>query len=381
MAGCEFFDVKYDGAHFSGAFMGVSLWKVSYLIDGSVEMTKNVFIKAKTANMLKRFFSEVLESPEMVGSRRQFTDTFSYRTVDNLHVKEYKSQEMMWKNPLAQEYTPVFIGSYENEKRDEYVTFYEQIPLKDLKESSIELGHFTPEEIDAALRGISELHCCFYTRDKDIQEALDSWSDHVPSLQELRKDTDVTRRFFQFIRRLYPEIVDQSTCDVFDHCLSTIAEWWPVLDRCRKALIQDDCTPRNMCLRRDPDTGLRTNILLYDWEASRIGAPTSDIVQFLAGTIPFNEVAPERVLRHSEVCRLTLNKQLEKDGLPVMTSKHYLELVSASACDYLIHRGIMLLFFWRKTGSTCDIHRRTFLSAVKLVTTLREMISTDKIGG
>ena len=74
--------------------------------------------------------------------------------------------------------------------------------------------------------------------------------------------------------------------------IDSMDELWKIFDSFPKTLVQNDCNPRNICIRKaatdqsassDEDT---RQMCIYDWELARIDVPQHDLAEFLAFVLP-----------------------------------------------------------------------------------------------
>ena len=74
--------------------------------------------------------------------------------------------------------------------------------------------------------------------------------------------------------------------------IDSMDELWKIFDSFPKTLIQNDCNPRNICIRKvatdqsaNSDEDPR-QMCIYDWEVARIDVPQHDLAEFLAFVLP-----------------------------------------------------------------------------------------------
>lgn len=120
---------------------------------------------------------------------------------------------------------------------------------------------------------------------------------------------------------------------------------WQVIESFPQTLVHYDFTPRNVCIRKQDETGDTQNnyfitnnktcrlSCIYDWEMATVHAPQHDVVEFLAFVLP----GESDVSGRTDFVRF-YQEQLEKFSGRTFDSKQFLDVFNAVCCVYALHQ-------------------------------------------
>ncbi|KAJ3301591.1 hypothetical protein HDU76_005703, partial [Blyttiomyces sp. JEL0837] len=207
-----------------------------------------------------------------------------------------------------------------------------------------------------ALKGIAGFHGSYLHQGSDIPSSLKSL---IPILEV----TDTTRSktlvplytaLLQNASLEFPNLITperkcllQATINATPKITSyfTSSHSW-------RTLIHNDFSPRNVCLRVNPDSS--NSLLAYDWELSTIHVPQRDIAEFLCFTMPPNAPATawsrmvEYHRAHVEVTSATasfVTSSMAGTGgillAQALDSREWLHVFDLAVCEFLSTRMMM----------------------------------------
>ncbi|HEV7805585.1 MAG TPA: phosphotransferase [Solirubrobacteraceae bacterium] len=215
----------------------------------------------------------------------------------DVHTRELGLYEFA--DQRVREVMPRCYGVYEDEAREAYVILMEDLgPDVVLKDSVNERDSWSERHVDAALRGIAQVHGAWLGREDELVQQ--PWLGRYSTAGSMLEMAELWLAIAEHNATEYPEWIDEFTLLRMKKSIAELDEWWPQLEAMPRTLVHNDFNPRNIALRAD---GLR--LVAYDWELATIHVPQRDVAELLAFTMPL-DVDADRVEHHIEAHRVAL---------------------------------------------------------------------------
>ena len=169
-------------------------------------------------------------------------------------------------------------------------------------------GHDVWEDchIRCVLADIARLHASFLGR----TEAFTNVCPPVVTFTDVaeRTQSKFHIRQLQHFRCRHPEIYTENRVRFIERAFRNIDKVYTILDKSNKTLTHSDFSPRNVCLRKYPNSAGRY-LCAFDWEHVKVNVPQRDVIEFLAYVLP-QDVFTKRHLEHVEFYREKLYSAL-----------------------------------------------------------------------
>jgi aminoglycoside phosphotransferase (APT) family kinase protein len=175
-----------------------------------------------------------------------------------------------------------------------------------------------PGHIDAALRGLAEIHAISYGRENELR--TEPWLGPVRDVERVRAMRPLWATLAQHAQKHSAAWRVEGLAAIHDRLVSDVAAW-AELPTGPRTLIHNDFNPRNITLRDGGTPGL----CAYDWELATIGLPQRDLAEFLAFTLSM-DVTPVEVAHWIERYRRLLE---HATGAPIDRSQWHAGFRSA----------------------------------------------------
>jgi hypothetical protein len=201
--------------------------------------------------------------------------------------------------PALQAVLPRCYGVHEDHEREAYVIVMERLEHDViLKDSAEDPSGWTPDLVDAALRGIAGVHAAWLGREDEL--LAEGWLGRVVDAETMGEMRELWYALAEHNAREYPKWVDEFSLLRLNDTIARIDGWWAELESMPRTLVHNDFNPRNIALRAD---GRR--LVAYDWELATIHVPQRDLAELLAFVLP-PDVDEATVAHHVEVHRHAL---------------------------------------------------------------------------
>ncbi len=234
----------------------------------------------------------------LASSHERFKDRIGFA---GCHVRELGVYQQT--DPRFRRHAPLVFRTFSETEREAYVAVLENLTGLELIDSANTPEAWTHEHLDAAIRGMAEVHAIWYGREDELRRQ--PWLGRVMSGQDMAEMRELWEDLSAHAAREFPEWFSDSDLELRQELIETIPSWWPRMESATRTLIHNDFNPRNLAFRREP-SGLR--LVAYDWELATIGLPQHDLAELLCYVLPAS-VSREDVDRWVELHREALARE------------------------------------------------------------------------
>jgi hydroxymethylglutaryl-CoA reductase (NADPH) len=211
---------------------------------------------------------------------------------------------------------PRLYGIHEDPSREAYVLVLEDLGQDVLlKDSCPDRAGWTERHVDAALRGIAQVHSVWLGRVPELAEQ--PWLGSHLTSHDMVAMGELWQALAQHNAAEYPAWIDDFTLLRIEKSIAELGSWWPELEAMPRTLVHNDFNPRNIALRAG---GLR--LVAYDWELATVHVPQRDLAELLAFTMP-RDVSADRIEHHIEVHRTALERAAGIELAPELWQRGY----------------------------------------------------------
>ena len=215
-----------------------------------------------------------------------------------------------------------------DDAREAYVVVLERLAGLRLMDSVDDGRRWQRRDIDAALRGIGQVHAIWMGREEELRRQ--PWLGHVPNARSMAAMTDLWDALAVHASEEFPALLTSSRLERQRQLIASIGEWWPRLEQLPRTLIHNDFNPRNIALRESHG---ELTLCAYDWELATLHLPQHDLAELLAFVMPAD--APEEDVEYFlEVHRRSLE---DASGRPI-DSEQWREGYALALRDLCVNR-------------------------------------------
>ena len=201
--------------------------------------------------------------------------------------------------PRLQRVLPRVYGVHEDPDREAYVIVMERLDRDViLKDSADDPSGWTSEFVDAALRGIADVHAIWLGREQELID--EGWLGRFLDARKMTEMRDLWYALAEHNAREYPHWIDEFSLLRINDAIARIDRWWGEIEELPRTLVHNDFNPRNIALRADG-----RQLVAYDWELATLHLPQRDLAELLAFVLP-PDVDEATVEHHVEVHRHAL---------------------------------------------------------------------------
>ncbi|MES2818138.1 MAG: phosphotransferase [Pseudomonadota bacterium] len=216
------------------------------------------------------------------------------------HIRELAV--MSQRDPRFTRNAPTVYGVVEDPEREAYVIIEELLEGLELMDSADDTRGWGPAHLEAAIRGIAEVHSIWYGREEELKQQ--PWLVDYPTAAGMLEKRRLWELLGTHAREEFPVWFSEEHLSVFRSIVSGIGDWWADIERMPRTLIHNDFNPRNIALRNTPE-GLR--LCAYDWELATLHLPQHDLAELLGFSL-IAPVDPATVQHYLELHRLELER-------------------------------------------------------------------------
>lgn len=285
-------------------FLGLYPYKFHYQQDGVVHEAE-VIVKSKPMDL-----EVILLANKMAGmcssALGDLYDRYKMRNESNgCHLRELAIYRQ--DHPLFVKNTPKYYGSYQDDAREAYVVVIDRIqkPLLIGKPDQPEL--WKRPYIEAAIRGMAELHSIWYGKKTELQEK--PWIGFVHDAKSMAEQKALMREMIRHASIESPLLVSPEILRRNYQYIDSVEKWWLELSSMGQTLIHNDFNPRNIAIT---GTEASPQLCIFDWELATIQVPQHDLAEFLT-FVTGESTSAEDIADYVELHRSTLSSLIGSD--------------------------------------------------------------------
>jgi len=212
-------------------------------------------------------------------------------------INVYRQQD-----PRFRRHVPEVYAAIENEAQREWILVLESLSGMELLNSASDVSDWRPCHIEAAIRGIAQVHSIWYQREQEL--SAQSWLGPRVSAADMAEMRDLWEQLTNYAWKYFANWVDGSTRSIIEGCVSEVGQWWQLLERMPQTLVHNDFNPRNIAFRNGKG---EVRLCAYDWELATLGVPQHDLAELLCFVLP-PDCSRESVLEYMQLHRECLSK-------------------------------------------------------------------------
>ena len=174
------------------------------------------------------------------------------------------------------QYVPTVYGTVRDDEKQTWVILLEWLEDVVLKDAVEDISGWNPSAIEAAVRGLADLHSVWYGKEPAL--LAKDWLGPISTSTDMASMHELWTALASHSKRYFGEWVDATVPAIQRNLVATVGEWWPDFENMPRTLIHNDFNPRNILFRKT-DRGLR--LCAYDWELATLGVPQHDLAELL----------------------------------------------------------------------------------------------------
>lgn len=251
-------------------------------------------------------------NPRLAQEFNQFRDQLGF---ERCHVRELAV--MSQQDPRFVRHAPLTYATVADAEREAFVIIQEKLNGLELMDSAEDTSGWQREHIEAAVRGMAELHAIWLGRETELSQQ--PWLGHYPTAANMLEKRRLWELLGVHAREEFPEWFSEQDLTNYRRVVHSMGDWWPLIEAMPRTLIHNDFNPRNLAFRREADGGLR--LCAYDWELATLHLPQHDLVELLGFSLqhPIDEDMVEALieLHRTELERhsgMTLDRETWRRG-------------------------------------------------------------------
>ena len=187
------------------------------------------------------------------------------------------------------------------------------------------------EQIEAAVRGLAELHAIWFDREAELAGA--SWLGPIWTAGGMAEMTDLWEALASHAARFFVPWLGSPMKQLHRRLLVDLEQWWRPLDQLPRTLIHNDFNSRNIALRHNAGS---PTLCAYDWELATLGVPQHDLAELLCFVLPF-DCSRETVRHYVELHRRALEEATGRK----LDAEDWRHGFALSLADLLVNRWSM----------------------------------------
>jgi len=241
---------------------------------GGAARTLDVMVKVKPLDQEVLLMATRLAT--MCGPRLA-TSYSRYRQQTGIagsHLRELEVYRQT--DPRFVRHVPVVHQLFRDDAREAYVLVLERLDGLELMDSADDPSGWRPEHLEAAVRGIAEVHAIWYGREAELR--AQPWLGYVPGASTMAEMRELWEDLAVHAAEEFPEWFSQADLAVHRRLIEEIPDWWARIERMPRTLIHNDFNPRNLAFRREQGVPC---VVAYDWELATLHLPQHDLAELL----------------------------------------------------------------------------------------------------
>jgi aminoglycoside/choline kinase family phosphotransferase len=160
--------------------------------------------------------------------------------------------------------------------RTGYVLVLEDLSGLPLLDTADDPGEWSPVHVEAALRGLAEIHAVWYRREASLRRR--PWLGPVLTARDMGEMRPLWRALAEHAAGDFAAWAGSGIRAIQRALVDEVDRWWASLEAMPRTLIHHDFNPRNIALR---PTAAGFRLCAYDWELATLGVPQHDLAELL----------------------------------------------------------------------------------------------------
>lgn len=197
----------------------------------------------------------------------------NYKSLTGFQYTHLKEHEIYKK--LHPAIAPVIYGTTADVDRNVFAILMEYLEDVELLNSVMQAELWTDDHICAALKQLAEWHASTLNKNELVNTS--SFMD-TPNRAYMENLMPVLTALLNNAGNHFPELYTPVNIEAGSAIIKNIPDYWRHLEQLPKALIHNDCNPRNSCIK---NTGKEKRLCLYDWELATFHIPQYDVAELL----------------------------------------------------------------------------------------------------
>jgi NADP-dependent 3-hydroxy-3-methylglutaryl-CoA reductase len=265
---------------------------------------RDVLVRVKAHDREVLLMTHLVAS--MCGSRLgELQRRFARRSpMAGCHLRELGVYQQT--DPRFTRHAPALYQVVRDDARELFVLVLELLRDVELKDSADDLRGWTPAHVEAAVRGIGEVHSIWYGREEELLK--EPWLGERADAAARAAMGELWSEALDYAAGEFPEWYPPDERRLHQGILRSWPGFCRELEQMPRTLIHGDFNPRNLAFRREP-SGPR--LCAWDWELAELQVPQRDLAELLAFVLPA-DAAPETVDGLVELHRQELSRCVGK---------------------------------------------------------------------
>lgn len=269
--------------------------------------------------------------PRLAQVFNQFRQEIGFK---GCHVRELAV--MSQRDPRFVRHAPAVYGTVLDPAREAYVIVEELLQDLVLMDTADDTCDWQREHIEAAIRGIAEVHAIWYGREAELLQQ--PWLVDHPTALGMEEKTRLWELLGAHAHEEFPEWFSEADLASFRHVVREIPRWWSEIEAMPRTLVHNDFNPRNIAFRRTQGaspagTGDGLRLCAWDWELATLHLPQHDLAELLCFTL-FDPVDPADIAHYVELHRVELERHTGRVIDPAQWRRGY----QLALMDLLVNR-------------------------------------------
>jgi hydroxymethylglutaryl-CoA reductase (NADPH) len=241
--------------------------------------------------------------PRLAAAHSKFKDRTGFKGCHARELALYRQTD-----PRFLKHAPAVYGVHEDPEREAYVLVLERLQGMKLLDTADDVSGWDRPAIEAALRGIAQVHAIWYGREEELMRQ--PWLGEVMTAETMLELRELWEGLGVHAREEFPEWFEPEQLKTQRRLASSLGTWWQRAEKLPRTLIHNDFNPRNICLR---PTDAGDILCAYDWELATLGLPQHDVCELLCFVL-----TPDATLDDLEHYLEVHRAELERaSGIPV----------------------------------------------------------------
>ena len=196
-----------------------------------------------------------------------------YKSITGFQQTHQREQEIYTK--LQPAIAPVIYGTMMDEKENVYAILMEYLEDVALLNSTMQPALWTDKYIRRMLSQLAEWHASTLNKNNLVDK---TFFNNSPTLGLMVQLMPALHALMENAAHYFPGLYTVENVASGKQIINAIPHYWQRLENLPKALVHNDCNPRNACFKK---TGNGQTLCLYDWELATFHVPQYDVAELL----------------------------------------------------------------------------------------------------